>query len=214
MKDVKDLMRNFRNKSFLIRERLEEFKTIINDSDERIFEELAFCLCTPQSKATICWNAIISLMKNGLLFNGTREQIRPFLNAVRFGDNKSEYIVKAREQFSRNGQIKIKEKILSMLNPVELRDWLAENVKGLGLKEASHFIRNIGLSDNKVAILDRHILKNLVEYSVITEIPKSLTEKVYLEIEQKMKDFAEHIEVTMNELDLLFWSEETGEIFK
>lgn len=214
MKDVKELLKKFQDKSFIIIKRLDEFKTIVNDDDERIFEELAFCLCTPQSKATVCWSAITSLMNNGLLLSGTKEKIRPFLNAVRFGDSKSEYIVKARELFSRDGQIKIKEKILSMPNPVELRDWLAENVNGLGLKEASHFVRNIGLSDNKVAILDRHILKNLVEYGVIAEIPKSLTEKIYLEIEQKTKDFAEELEIPLDELDLLLWSEETGTIFK
>ncbi len=83
----------------------------------------------------------------------------------------------------------------------------------MGYKESSHFLRNIGFGDD-IAILDRHILKNLVKYGVIKEIPKSLTDKKYLEIEQKMKKFSEEAEIPFSHLDLLWWSEETGEIFK
>ena len=88
-----------------------------------------------------------------------------------------------------------------------------KNVNGLGYKETSHFLRNIGLGKN-FAILDRHILKNLKRYGVIKSIPKTLTRKKYLEIERKMKKFSEKIKIPLAELDLLFWSEETGEIFK
>jgi N-glycosylase/DNA lyase len=84
---------------------------------------------------------------------------------------------------------------------------------GFGLKEASHFLRNIG-SEFDLAILDRHIIKNLLRYGVIDEIPKSLTKKQYLMIEERMKKFSKKIGIPLAELDLLFWSEETGEIFK
>ena len=86
-------------------------------------------------------------------------------------------------------------------------------MKGLGYKEASHFLRNIGVGLD-LAILDRHIIKNLKRYGVIEEVPKSLTPKKYLEIEEKMKEFARRIDIPMPELDLLFWSMETGEVFK
>jgi len=81
------------------------------------------------------------------------------------------------------------------------------------MKEATHFLRNIGLGKD-LAILDRHILKNLNYYGVINELPKTLTKKKYLEIEDKMKKFSEEIKIPIDELDLLFWSEETGKIFK
>jgi len=38
-------------------------------------------------------------------------------------------------------------------------EWLVKNLTGLGYKEAGHFLRNIG--SGKIAILDRHILRNL-----------------------------------------------------
>ena len=67
------------------------------------------------------------------------------------------------------------------------RDYLVKNIKGLGLKEASHILRNIGFRN--YAILDRHILKNLKKHNVITNIPQTLTPKTYFEIENKFKYF-------------------------
>lgn len=208
-----NLISNYNSRKSEIRQRLSEFRKIKDEPDERIFAELAFCLCTPQSRATQCWKAIESLTKNNLLYTGSNEQIRPFLNAVRFNENKSNYIVEARDAFSSGKKISIKEKLLTLGEPEKIREWLVENVKGFGLKEASHFLRNIGFADT-LAILDSHILRNLHRYGVIEEVPKSLTPKKYLEIERKMKDFADRIGIPFEELDLLLWSEETGMIFK
>ena len=109
--------------------------------------------------------------------------------------------------------LKVKEKISALPDVFALREWLIENVKGMDYKEASHFLRNVGFGDD-IAILDRHILKNLVRYSIIDEVPKSLTGKKYLEIEEKMRKFAQKAGIPFAHLDLLWWSEETGEIFK
>ncbi|NWG09665.1 MAG: N-glycosylase/DNA lyase [Nitrososphaerales archaeon] len=196
-----------------IQKRLSEFKGVLDESDERFFAELAFCLCTPQSKATTCWEVVSSLMRSRLLFEGSEEQIRPFLNAIRFGYNKARYIVNARSFFTKDGNLRIKERVMSFNDPFSLREWLVNNVLGMGMKEASHFLRNIGLGSN-LAILDRHILKNLKKHGVIEEVPKSMTRKAYLDTEKKMRDFSNRIDIPMDELDLLFWSEETGMVFK
>lgn len=212
MKNIENLLKSYADKKIEIKKRLQEFKSVFNESDERIFAELSFCLCTPQSKAKHAWAAISALIKNNLLLSGTSDQIKPFLNSVRFNESKSKYIVEARNLFLRNGKLDIKSS-LDLSSPEKNREWLAENVKGFGLKESSHFLRNMGLSKN-LAILDMHILKNLVEYRIIEEVPKSLTEKKYLEIEKKFIAFSKKIGIPMEELDLLFWSEETGYIFK
>jgi len=95
----------------------------------------------------------------------------------------------------------------------ELRNGLADNVKGYGLKEASHFLRNIGKSNNEIAILDRHILKNMKRAKMIRErIIKS--KRDYLEKEHKFLDLANCLRIPANELDLLLWGKENGEIFK
>lgn len=212
---IEELLEAYEIKKHEIKKRLEEFKTVFDQSDEKLFSELAFCILTPQSRAKTSWNAVQALEKNNLLLKGAREKIVPFLQAVRFHENKSRYLVEARALFTENGKINIKEKVSEVKDsPVLFREWLLENVKGLGMKETSHFIRNVGLSKNGLAILDVHILENLKELGVIDEIPKSLTKKKYLEIEGKMKGFSEKIGIAMDELDLLLWSKETGMIFK
>jgi N-glycosylase/DNA lyase len=97
---------------------------------------------------------------------------------------------------------------------IAVRDWLVENIKGYGYKEASHFLRNIGLGRD-IAILDRHILKNLKRYGVISKIPDSVgSRKVYLDIEERMRRFSKRSGIPMDALDLVFWSMQTGFIFK
>jgi N-glycosylase/DNA lyase len=208
-----ELLQIYSQRKDEIKKRLVEFNSVFEESDERIFAELAFCLCTPQSKATICWNAISSLSRKNLLINGSEDQIKPFLNAVRFADKKAEYIINARNFFTKDVKLQIKDRLKSFETSQESREWLAKNVKGLGMKESSHFLRNIGIG-NDLAILDVHILKNLHKYGVIKEIPKSLTPKKYLEIEAEMKKFSKSIGINFAELDLVLWSKETGMVFK
>ena len=210
---ISDLLKRYEVKKTEIKKRLDEFRKIKDMEDEIIFAELAFCLCTPQSKATTCWNAVQALVKNNLLYSGEKDQIKPFLNAVRFNENKSNYIIEARELFSDGNKLNMKKLIGSSKDPYKLREWLAENINGMGMKESSHFLRNIGIG-NGLAILDVHILKNLKRYGVIEDMPKSLNKKKYLEIEDKMKKFAEDVGIQIDELDLLLWSEETGFVFK
>lgn len=192
-----------------IRKRLSEFSEIYeNGRDEDLFRELAFCILTPQSRARVCDAAIRSM--SDLIFHGTEMEIRVGLRGVRFANNKARYMVEARNFFAGLGGMR---KTIDSVPRAKLRDWLAENVMGLGMKEAGHFIRNIGLGKN-IAILDVHILHNLLRYGVIDKIPESMSKRRYLEIEEKMRQFSGKVGIPMDELDLLFWSHETGEIFK
>jgi N-glycosylase/DNA lyase len=126
---------------------------------------------------------------------------------IRFHKNKSRYLITVKAQFPL-----IAEQLKSASSSEELRLWLVKNVKGLGWKESSHFLRNIG--HRNLAILDRHILRNLVRLGVLPDLPKSLTATNYLQIEGKFRKFSKRIGIPMDELDLLFWSMETGEILK
>ncbi len=193
-----------------IQKRLEDFQKFRQLGDKEIFPELCFCILTPQSKALNCWDSVLELQKTGLLFNGNNKKIKKILRKkVRFHNNKAKYIVENRKLFFENG---LKGKIFNGKSKEETREWLAENVKGYGYKEASHFLRNIGFRD--LAILDRHILKNLVNLGVIDKIPKNVNKKNYLAIEKKFRQFSEKIGIPMDELDLLFWSSQTGKVFK
>jgi N-glycosylase/DNA lyase len=211
---MESLMRDYRKIRKRIRERLLEFGEVWKEPDERIFEEMVFCLCTPQSSARSSFSAVDYLARSGILTRGDQSAIsRVIRGNVRFHNNKSRYIIEARRLFTdQGGRMRIKER-LHHHDPLILREWLVKNVKGFGYKEAAHFLRNIGMGDN-LAILDRHILKNMVKYGVIKEVPSTLTGKSYLELEEKFRDFSKRTGIPMAELDLLFWSQETGEIFK
>jgi N-glycosylase/DNA lyase len=210
---IQSLQALYQERKEQIQKRLAEFRQVMQWKDEEVFAELCFCLLTPQSSAKVCWEAVTALKQRTLLLKGQPLDLEPYLRSVRFSEGKARYIVEARDMFSRDSTLQLKSRISSFYNPFELREWLVENVKGFGFKEASHFLRNIGLGEG-FAILDRHILRNLNRLGVIPEIPASLTKKRYLEIEDKLRRFATEIGIPMADLDLLFWSRETGWIFK
>lgn len=223
---LNQIKRLYSLKNAQIRSRLKEFEQLwSHGNDEVIFAELAFCILTPQSKAKVCWDAIERLKKKGLLLKGDVRQIKKELIGVRFKNKKAGYIVEARKLFMTQNRIKVIPPrpplvkggwggFLSKFADVrECREWLVKNIKGLGYKEASHFLRNIGLGEN-IAILDRHILKNLKQLGIIQEIPKSISKAKYMQIEKDMMKFARQINIPLSHLDLLLWCKETGEIFK
>ncbi len=212
MMSQEELLKLYEEKKDFIKQRLQDFKRVFNLSDGEIFAELSFCLLTPQTKAQSADKAIKRLVESGMLLRGDERQIERYLQDIRFPENKAKYIVAAREFFFKPNK-SIKALLKSFVSPFYRRDWLVKNVKGFGYKEASHFLRNIGMGEN-LAILDRHVMRNLVEFGVIKEVPKSLTPKRYFEIENKMRKFSQEIGIPFAELDLLFFAKETGEIFK
>jgi N-glycosylase/DNA lyase len=213
MKPEENLKNLYKKLKPEIKKRLDEFKKNLNKSSKDIFTELSFCILTPQSKAKNCWEAIERLKEKNLLFCGNKGQIKRELKNVRFKNKKAEYIIEARNFFSRYGKLSIKSLIKNFKNPFDLREYIVKKIKGIGYKEASHFLRNIGLGE-EIAILDRHILKNLKNYGVIKEIPKTLTKKKYLKIEKKYIEFSKKLNIRPDELDLILWAKETGYVFK
>jgi N-glycosylase/DNA lyase len=209
---VSELRREWRRMKGAIAKRLRDFREIgLTGSDEDLFRELVFCLFTPQSKAKSCWATVRDLEDRDLLLKGGKYRIACRLNRVRFRNNKAGYVIHAREQFTEHGRISMRRFLTG--DAVSVREWLVRHVKGLGCKEASHFLRNIGKGET-IAILDRHILKNLVRLGVVAKVPASLPPKTYLQIEDKMKAFAQKAGIPLSHLDLLLWCRETGEIFK
>lgn len=118
----------------------------------------------------------------------------------------------ARALLSQSGELKIKDK-LDGHDPFAAREWLVSNIKGIGYKEASHFLRNIGMGTD-MAILDIHILRNMKRLGIIAQVPSSLTKQKYMDIEEKLRRFSNIVRIPMSHLDLLFWGMETGNIFK
>ncbi|MDD5135836.1 MAG: N-glycosylase/DNA lyase [Candidatus Omnitrophica bacterium] len=211
---AKKLVSEYRKLRPAIRKRLGEFRPLHKAADEKIFSELCYCIFTANANALRCDEAVKELVRKDLLLKGTAGQIRPVIKGrVRFHNKKADYLVGARRLFRRGASIDIKCRLRAD-DIFKVREWLVENIKGFGYKEASHFLRNIGLGMD-MAILDRHILKNLQNYGVIKRIPPSLgSRRVYLKVEEKMKAFSKKTGIPLEDMDLLLWAMQTGFVFK
>jgi N-glycosylase/DNA lyase len=189
-----------------IQNRLKEFRQVPKDE---YFYELCFCLCTPQSKAKNAFQVVEKLKQRNFRekpFNPV-DILRVNEHYIRFHNQKAQRLLGVVDYFP-----KVQEILDSKKNNFEKRAEITKIVNGYGLKETSHFMRNIGYQG--LAILDRHILKHLVHCKVYDEIPKVGSEKQYLEVEKKFLHFAAKVQIPVDELDILFWSYETGEILK
>lgn len=207
------LVKEYCAKKPIIEKRLFDFDRFNRLSESRLFEELAFCIFTPGSRAVNGNMAVQELKKKNLLFNGTVAAVSKCLRGVvRFHNNKALYLVGARVIFQKGIKGIIKS-TAQKNNAITTREWLVNNVKGIGYKEASHFLRNIGMGKD-IAILDTHILKNLKRFNIIKDAPLPLNKKRYLEIEENMRIFSKCVNIPLDALDLLFWSHETGFIYK
>jgi N-glycosylase/DNA lyase len=205
-REVDELRRDYAGRRSGIRERLEEFTRV---PQTEYFYELVYCLLTPQSSAVNAAKVVERLKQAGFLSTDIdpSEVLSRREHYIRFHNTKARRLVEAK-----SGLPGILAVLSEGSSPPEMRAWFVRNVKGLGWKEASHFLRNIGYRD--LAILDRHILKNLRRHRIIGALPRSLTPARYRSIEGKFRHFAEEVGIPMDELDLLFWSRETGEILK
>jgi N-glycosylase/DNA lyase len=197
-------------------EKLNVFRLVWqNGSDTDIFGELCYCLCTPREKAQNALEAVRRLGKEKLLTQGTSDEIKPVLkeSGIALYPQKAENIIKNRALFFPDTKRKITEQFLCYDDIFRSRKELAYRVPGIGFKEASHFLRNIGFG-SATCILDTHIINQLVQNGLLPEKPKSLTEKKYLEIEQAMIQFAAQEHIPVDVLDLVFMFKENPDITK
>lgn len=202
------------SKQSAIQNRLHEFaQTFQCGTDKDIFSELAFCVFAANTSARHAQQCVEDV--KDVLMDGTLDHIRSRLEGKRrFWNIKSAYLVETRDYLKYEFGFKIKEMLMSFHDSQERRDFLAENkrIKGIGYKESSHFLRNVGFRG--YAILDKHILSSLREFGVLKNGEKPASRKRYLAVEIRMKRFAQKVGIDMDELDLLLWSRRTGEILK
>ena len=185
--------------------RIKEFKEIDRRSSNEIFQELSFCILTANFNA----EKSIRIQKeigDGFLTLSERDLAKKLKEfGHRFPNARARYIFDSRKH-----KESLKE-IIHSSNDKNVREWLVKNIKGLGYKEASHFLRNIGFDD--FAIIDFHIVDILVRHNLIKR-PKVLTKRRYLETESILKEIARKSNLNLAELDLYLWYMETKKILK
>ncbi|MCD6403188.1 MAG: N-glycosylase/DNA lyase [Candidatus Aenigmarchaeota archaeon] len=204
----------------VIRKRLKEFENLGKNGNVEfdfnpfiglklkatIATELAFCISTANSTA-VSGLVFQKSLENMDLEMLKRNEVEGLMKSagVRFYPKKAGYVISAIRNF-RLVKPALREE------DKKARDILVKYVKGLGYKEASHFLRNIGRKD--VAIIDRHILRWLYKNGKITAIPKTVPRTVYLRIEKILEGIARDEGMNLAELDLRLWFEMTGKVLK
>ncbi|HSG30477.1 MAG TPA: DNA lyase [Thermodesulfobacteriota bacterium] len=211
---ISRLQDSYEKKKPLIKSRLNDFKQIRkNASDELLFEEMTFCILAAGTSAKMALNSV-EAVKDVLAF-GDFNQIRASLiGHYRYPNLRANHIIQCREYLKSEYNFNIRDMIANIKDPIERRGFLAttSEIKGIGFKEASHFLRNTGHSG--YAILDKHIIYYLYELNLIRSNEIPTTENKYLETEKILINFSKDIGINIDELDLLLWSEKTGEILK
>ena len=213
---VEDIRATHETRKKEIRARLDQFREVWRKGDDTQFwEELVFCIFTAGASARMGFRAVEAVRP--LLMNGEREEMTLALRnagAHRFPVERPGYIVVTRTYLREHCEMALRKELKSFVDPIERRDWLAQEkqIKGLGYKEASHFLRNIGLTGH--AILDKHVMSCLMDLKVVETPKPPVTRARYLEIEERLKVFAQDIRIDFDELDLVLWSMKTGEVLK
>ena len=197
-----------------IRERLAEFDDIWqNGSDLKLWEEMVFCFFTGGCSARMGLNSIEAVRH--LLMSGDQEELaNTLVGKHRYPNARAGYIVASRDFLQEHCGMRLREKLNSFTDDLERRDWLVKEkrIKGLGYKEASHYLRNIGFKG--YAILDKHVLRSMAELGIIEDPKPPNTRTKYLTYENLLKQFADQIQIDFDEIDLVLWSMKTGEILK
>lgn len=199
-----------------IRLRLNEFRKVWRSgSDLRLWEELVYCIFTAGASARMGLKSVEAV--RSLLIEGDARAMTKALVAAgahRFPVARPGYIVVTRDYLRSECDMRLRRKLKGFKDPIARRDWLAQEkqIKGLGYKEASHYLRNIGFSG--YAILDKHVMSCLMDLEVVDTAKPPAGRTRYLEIETKLRSFAEKIGIDFDELDLVLWSMKTGEVLK
>jgi N-glycosylase/DNA lyase len=191
----------------LIAQRTREFKNLGRKGNKEWFSELCFCILTANSTAKLGIKIQSELGGEGFLDLSEAELSKKLRQlGHRFPNTRARFIVEARRLHN------IKAVVKKFKDARQAREWLQKNIKGIGWKESSHFLRNVGFGN--VAILDRHVLAVLHEHNLIDEVPRALVYDRYLKIEEKLRKLARELNISLGELDLYLWYMKTGNVLK
>ena len=197
-----------------IRQRLNEFEAVWKDADDaRLWEEMVFCFFTGGCSAKMGLRSVDAVRP--LLDSGSQPELAEALSGVhRYPNARARYVYMSRSFLREHCNLELRKKLEGFECGLERRDWLVKEkrIKGLGYKEASHFLRNVGFKG--YAILDKHVLRCLAELKIIDEPKPPNTRSRYLTVEDKLRDLSERTKIDFDEMDLVLWSIKTGQILK
>ncbi|KAB2881554.1 hypothetical protein F9K33_00410 [bacterium] len=196
------------------------------ENESELLSELVLCILSSQEKYEAASAAMISLNKKNILripnnevdFFEIKSQLiaamgepiyfnyenKRYSRRLRFFVKKGEHILKTLENIYLNN-LTIK-KILSCAEDTrDARKKIIDCCCGLGPKQASMFLRNIGYY-SEFAVLDKHVFNFMkitgLTYNSLTSVA---TLSKYEELENKLRSYATTYNVALLHLDLAIW---------
>lgn len=186
--------------------RLNQFQAI-PETNEALFKELTFCVFAANSSADMAAKAVDLL--EPILHTGDADTYKEQVTGnVRFYNVRSEYTAYNYDQLQQlNNDLST-----HIQQDEQPRQFIQNTFKGIGMKEASHFLRNTGHSG--YCILDKHIRTTCHQLNILDnpDYPKNTDD--YLDKEQKIRTFCDNHDLDVDIFDLALWSYQTGHIAK
>ena len=197
-----EFLQHYENVEDQATQRLHQFENV-ERTEKALFEELAFCVFAANSSAKMAQKAV-SLLKP-ILHTGDESQYKSAVKGkVRFYNVRSEYL-------AYNFEYVQKTSLRKMICVDKPRKELL-NLKGIGMKEASHFLRNTGHSG--YVILDKHIREIAYKLEILETASYESSYENYILKEAKIIEFCETNNLDIDVFDLAAWSYKTGKILK
>jgi len=188
-------------------ERAEEFLLNNKAGEDIWFRELVLCILTANSSFISAYKALNCVFEYNF-FSLDQYKLSKILKecGYRFYNLKSKYLMEAKSLY---GSLKKIVKPLADRDQWEAREFLVNKVNGIGYKEASHFLRNVGYFD--LAIIDRHVLRFITD--IVGDI-KLRKRRDYFLVEGLLRSIADGLNIQVGLLDLFIFFKQTKTLVK
>ncbi len=198
------------------------YKYWLRMCDNRLWEEIVLCILSSNINFETAYSALLQLINRELIDYNSFTEITPdrILKELR----RSIYLPKKRNDEFRvyrypslrakhlyKSGLVIRDRygglhiLLAEFDEIdELRAEIVRFLPGIGMKEASMFLKNIGFSD-RLAVLDSHVMRFLFPDFYSHNQKRILSQKAYLNVERKFLDLSDKIGISPRLLDSLLW---------
>jgi N-glycosylase/DNA lyase len=185
--------------------------------ESQMWQQMCFCLLSPVTRfeaVRACMQRLEAHRVLNRLAENPRsvrsEEIRRLLSAqdqpCRFPGQKADRLLQAGYFFYEKAPAPgVRGFLRGFPKSLDARKALVDKVPGLGMKEASHFLRNVGHGAN-LAVLDIHVRRFLAEMRLVGEsIAFSNSRVSYLKMERTLLSLAFNSGLEIGALDLAIW---------
>ena len=183
-------------------------------SEEKLWKELVFCILSSRVKFAVAYEAVkhmesinlLSHIQKNTRFNQYEKDVMVALSIAGYPFYRHRaHHIRCAAEFLYSTWGSIAGLLNSTDNVQDVRGLLASEVAGLGPKQASLFLRNIGYA-KRIAVLDTHVLSYL-NWAGLSDTPlKSIsTLTKYQELEDNLIEHADSLGCSPDQFDFAVW---------